>query len=89
MSADAAARLSHWWVHGVDPVARRPAAAGWAGRLLQRAQALARRFYQPAAPHTADELIALARQVEHEMPDLAAELRIIAMHRAAAAANPA
>lgn len=48
---------------------------------LPMATRLLRWWQQPRPGRTAQDLHLLARQVEREMPGLAAELRIIAMHR--------
>lgn len=84
MNGNASARLSQWWVHGVTADERAPApvapVAGtpWTAKLLGR---LRRGLWQSDEPRSADDLLAMARGLEREMPNLAAELRMIAMHR--------
>ncbi len=55
--------------------------AALATRILRWAHGFLQRLWGPDEPRTAQGLLALARSVEREMPDLAAELRVIAMHR--------
>ena len=90
MSAESASRLSHWWLHGVDPVDRvRPPIQGssratrfaaWATRALRSLQRGLRQGVGEREPRNADELLAYARRIEHHSPGLAADLRAAALH---------
>ena len=91
-ASNAPSRLSQWWALP-DAVAEAradlaniaaagdPFSTAWPFRALRWSRGLARRVWSRSEGDTKDELFAFARSVEGSMPNLAAELRFIAVHR--------
>ena len=81
----------------VPPAVAAPRAARWAAdavvwmarifsaipttRVYRWAQAVLKRLSATGGPRSAEDVLALARSIEREMPSLAAELRFFAMNR--------
>lgn len=66
---------------GVGPAGRAAPGSSWLAWIVARWQQGLRRLRQRDAPRDARALLALARTLEGEMPGLAADLRMVAMHR--------